>query len=84
MIETCRREGRALVTLDLDFANPLDYRPSEYTGIAVLRLPKKATAEDLLQAIHTLVKGLEQNQLPGKLWIVEKGRIRLYQQDDEL
>jgi predicted nuclease of predicted toxin-antitoxin system len=84
VIETCRREGRALVTLDLDFANPLDYRPSEYTGIAVLRLPKKATAEDLLQAIHTLVKGLEQNQLPGKLWIVEKGRIRLYQQDDEL
>ena len=47
IIETCRREGRALVTLDLDFANPLDYRPSEYAGIAVLRLPKKATPKDL-------------------------------------
>ena len=41
VIEACRREGRALVTLDLDFANPLDYRPSEYTGIAVLRCPRK-------------------------------------------
>ena len=83
VIEACRREGRALVTLDLDFANPLDYRPSEYAGIAVLRLPKKATPEDLLQTIETFAKGLEQNPLAGRLWIVEQGRIRLYQQDDE-
>ena len=84
VIEACRREGRALVTLDLDFANPLDFRPSEYAGIAVLRLPKKATAEDLRQGIETFAKGLLQNPLAGKLWIVEKGRIRIYQQDDEL
>jgi predicted nuclease of predicted toxin-antitoxin system len=83
VIETCRREGRALVTLDLDFANTLDYRPSEYAGIAVLRLPKKTTPEDLAQTIETFTKGLEQNLLAGKLWIVEKGRIRLYQQNDE-
>ena len=83
VIETCRREGRALVTLDLDFANTLDYRPSEYAGIAVLRLPKKTTPEDLAQIIETLAKGLEQNPLAGKLWIVEKVRIRLYQQDDQ-
>jgi len=30
VIEACRREGRPLVTLDLDFANPLDYLPSKY------------------------------------------------------
>jgi predicted nuclease of predicted toxin-antitoxin system len=83
VIATCRREGRALVTLDLDFANTLDYRPSEYAGIAVLRLPKKTTPEDFLQTIETFAKGLEQNPLAGKLWIVEKGRIRLYQQNDE-
>ena len=83
LIEACRREGRALVTLDLDFANPLDYRPSEYPGIAVLRLPRKTTVDDLLQTIETFAKGLEQNSLAGRLWIVEKGRIRLYQQDGE-
>jgi predicted nuclease of predicted toxin-antitoxin system len=83
VIAACRREGRALPTLDLDFANPLHYRPIEYAGIAVLRLPKKATAEDLLQTIRTLAKGLEENPLAGKLWIVEKGRIRLYQRDDQ-
>jgi len=71
------------VTLDLDFANPMDYRPSEYPGIAVLRPPKKTTVDDLIQTIATFAKGLEQNPLAGRLWIVEKGRIRLYQQDDE-
>jgi hypothetical protein len=59
------------------------YRPSAYTGIAVLRLPKEATSDDLRQTIETLVKGLEQNPLFGKSWIIEKGRIRLYQEDDE-
>jgi predicted nuclease of predicted toxin-antitoxin system len=79
LIEICRREGRGLVTLDLDFANPLRFRPADYPGIAVLRLPKRATAEDLLQTIGTLARGLEANPLGGKLWIVEKGRLRVYQ-----
>ncbi len=35
------------------------------------------------QTIKTLANGLEQNPLAGKLWIVEKGPIRLYQQDDQ-
>ena len=70
------------MTLDLDFANPLDYRPSEYAGIAVLRLPRKFTAEDLCQTVETLAKGSKLNSLAGKLWIVEKGRIRIYEQDD--
>lgn len=72
LIEICRREGRALVTLDLDFANPLHFPPGEYPGIAVLRLPPKATAEDQLQTIETFALGLEQNPLAGQLWIVEK------------
>ena len=83
LLETCRREGRALVTLDLDFANPLDYCPSEYPGIAVLRLPKNTSAVDLLQTLETFAKGLEQHPLAGRLWIVESGRIRLFQPDDD-
>jgi predicted nuclease of predicted toxin-antitoxin system len=79
LIEVCRDEGRALVTLDLDFANPIEFCPADYPGIAVLRLPKKATAEDLLQAIETLVRGLAQHSLAGRLWIVEAARIRVYE-----
>lgn len=41
LIEVCLQEDRCLVTLDLDFANPLIFNPEEYRGIAVLRLPSQ-------------------------------------------
>jgi predicted nuclease of predicted toxin-antitoxin system len=80
IIECCRREGRALVSLDLDFANPLHFRPSDYSGIAILRLPRKPSREDLLKAVRTLAAGLERENLDGKLWVVEAGRIRVFQE----
>jgi predicted nuclease of predicted toxin-antitoxin system len=80
LIACCRREKRSLVSLDLDFANPLHFRPSDYSGIAVLRLPRKPSHEDLLQAVRTLVGGLEREKLDGKLWIVETARIRVFQE----
>jgi predicted nuclease of predicted toxin-antitoxin system len=54
LIERCRREKRALVSLDLDFANPLQFKPSHYAGIAVLRLPRKPSRQHLLIAVRTL------------------------------
>jgi predicted nuclease of predicted toxin-antitoxin system len=83
VIDLCQREERGLITLDLDFANPLNFRPSEYPGIAVLRLSKNATAEDLLDLVRTLAEGLKRQQLTGRLWIVEKGRIRIYQEEPQ-
>ncbi len=41
LLEYCRAEGRCLVTLDLDFANPLVFLPSRYPGIAVLASLRK-------------------------------------------
>jgi predicted nuclease of predicted toxin-antitoxin system len=35
LIEHCGAEDRCLVTLDLDFANPLVFQPSRYAGVAV-------------------------------------------------
>jgi hypothetical protein len=81
LLEQCRGDGRALVTLDLDFANPLRFLPSRSAGIAVLRLPKKPSRADLLAAIRTLARALEREELEGKLWIVETGRIRVFQEE---
>jgi hypothetical protein len=64
----------------LDFANPLHFLPSNYSGIAVLRLPRKPSHADLLQAVRTLAAGLERENLAGKLWVVEAGRIRVFQE----
>lgn len=83
LIDICREERRCLVTLDLDFGNPLLFKPSEYAGIAVLRLPPKPSPEDLFETVRTLIVGLRQGEIVGKLWIVQRGKIREYQQPEE-
>ena len=80
LIEVCRSERKCLVTLDLDFGNPLRFDPSRYSGIVVLRLPLEFTAGNLLDAIRTLAIGLADSDVAGKLWIVQRGRIREYHQ----
>lgn len=79
LIDVCRKEQRCLITLDLDFANPLLFKPTDYPGIAVLRLPYSPTPKDLYETIKTLIAGLAREDITGKLWIVQRGRIRTYQ-----
>ena len=76
LIELCLREGRCLVTLDLDFRNPLLFHPAKYSGIAVLRLPARPSHRDLLEVAETLATALIHKRVEGKLWIAQKGRIR--------
>ncbi len=83
LAEICRRERRCLVTLDLDFGNPLVFRPAGGPGIAVLRLPPKPSHDDLLDVAQTLARGLVQRDIEGKLWIVQKDRIREYQPEED-
>ena len=47
LIAVCQRELRCLVTLDLEFGNPLLYNPAKHAGIAVLRLPSRPSWKDL-------------------------------------
>src|SRR5579871_4296161 len=82
LIELCRKEGRALVTLDLEFGNPLLYRPSKYAGIAVVRLSRDPSHRELMSAMRTLANALAANPLAGNLWIVQARRVRFYQPDN--
>lgn len=82
LIEICREERRCLVTLDMDFGNPILFKPSLYYGIAVLRLPPRPSHADLLDTIRTLISGLAKENIEGKLWIVQRGRFRAYQPDE--
>ncbi len=83
LIEVCQAEERCLITLDLDFSNPLQFNPQNYSGIVVLRLPPRANPQDLDEAIETLIGGLKKENIMGQLWIVQRGRIRIYQQEVE-
>lgn len=78
VIQTSHSESRCLVTLDLDFSNPLRFRPADYSGIAVIRLSGRASYTELLAAVTTFAKALETESIVAKLWIVETGRIRIY------
>ncbi|NKB72803.1 MAG: hypothetical protein GKR89_37505 [Candidatus Latescibacteria bacterium] len=83
LIAVCRDEGRCLITLDLDFSNPLVFPPSDYGGIAVLRLPPKSGPDDLRDLLKTLIGGLASGPIEGKLWIIQRGRIREYQETED-
>jgi predicted nuclease of predicted toxin-antitoxin system len=76
--DACRASGRTLITLDLDFSNPLRFPPSATEGIVVIRPPLP-----LLPLIETTLRNalrhIKSHALKGKLWIVEPGRIRVYE-----
>ena len=81
LIDICHKEKRCLVTLDLDFGNPLLFDPKKYSGIAVMRLPSKCSYQDLINGIQMLEAGLAKTDISGKLWIIQPTRIREYQQE---
>lgn len=77
--DACRSEGRALVTFDLDFANPVRFDPGATAGIVVLRMPRHPTRADLGQVADRLLEALARSDPRGRLWIVERDRIRQYE-----
>jgi predicted nuclease of predicted toxin-antitoxin system len=83
VIQAAHAESRCLVTLDLDFANPLRFKPANYSGIAVIRLSGRASYSELVAAVRTFEIALETEAVTGKRWIVEIGRIRIYRPQDD-
>lgn len=79
--ETCLREKRCLVTLDLDFADVTRFQPPPDTGVVVVRLPRNPTFLLLAGLVRDLLSALQAETLLGRLWIVEPGRIRIHQSE---
>ena len=71
-----QREGRALITLDLGFADIRAYPPQQYHGLVVLRLPRQ-DKKHVVNICERLVPSLSKEPLRGRLWIVEATRIRV-------
>lgn len=79
LINVCRQEERCLVTADRGFGNRMRFNPSEYAGIVVIRLTSRANFTEWREARETLILGLEQAEVFGKLWIIRQGTIHEYQ-----
>ena len=72
----CQRERRALVTLDMDFADIRTYPPKQFLGLIVLRL-RRQDKPRVLEILSHLVAVLSREPLQHCLWIVEEDRIRI-------
>lgn len=83
LINICRSEERCLVTADRGFGNRMRFPPLDYSGIVLVRLPSSATFADWREAVDTLILGLEQAEVMGKLWIIQGERLQEYQSIEE-
>ena len=83
LFHACAEEQRALVTLDHDFCQVLRFPPEQSAGVAILELPPRASRDALLDRIRELLQLLESRPLEGELWIVEPGRVRVRQGEDQ-
>jgi len=72
----CQDESRALVTLDVGFANVQTYPPEEYRGLIVMRL-RRQDKPSVLSALRAALPLLDSESLDRALWIVEEGRVRI-------
>lgn len=80
--QACRSTGCVLVTLDLDFSNPLRFPPGDTEGVVVVRPPRPILP--LIRAtIASALPELKLRQLRGRLWIIEPGRVRMYEPGEE-
>lgn len=79
----CIREKRILVTLDLDFSNPFRFPPSPTEGIVVIR-PTRPTLSQIRAILVGVLPDLKRQSLRGRLWIVEPGRVRLYDPEEDV
>ena len=72
----CQQEGRALITLDTDFSDIRTYPPADYPGLIVLRLARQGVPE-VTRVVRRLLEVFATNDCHGRLWIVERDRIRV-------
>jgi predicted nuclease of predicted toxin-antitoxin system len=79
VLRICTAEQRILVTLDLDFANPITYDPRATSGIAVLRMSRNPAPSELTAAVATLLRAFTEHAIEKSLWIVRHDRIRVWQ-----
>lgn len=69
-------EERALVTLDLDFADIRKHPPEDYAGLVVLRLNHQDKSH-VLQVMRRLLPIFVREEVRGSLWVVGEGHIRI-------
>lgn len=76
--EHARREAQILVTRDFDFADVLAYPPEQHAGVIVIAAPVTFSVAAICALLQVFLADSERIvALPGRLAILEPGRVRL-------
>ncbi|HEY5312987.1 MAG TPA: DUF5615 family PIN-like protein [Pirellulales bacterium] len=76
LAEHCRAENRAIVTLDLDFADIRIFPPADHAGLIVLRVVDQSRPH-LLSVVRRTLDLLTREPVVGRLWIVSAAGVRI-------
>jgi predicted nuclease of predicted toxin-antitoxin system len=76
LAQHCANEDRAIVTLDLDFADIRAFPPVATPGIIVLRVHEQSRSTVLLAMAH-VIELLKTESVAGRLWMVTDAGIRI-------
>ena len=82
LAEVCGREGRAFVTLDMDFADIRTYPPEQYAGFIVLR-PGRQDKQHVMHVFGRAMPLLALESLEKRLWIVDEHSVRMRAGNEE-
>ncbi|MCS7336894.1 MAG: DUF5615 family PIN-like protein [Verrucomicrobiae bacterium] len=73
-----QKHNACLLTGDFGFADVRNYPPEAYPGLVVLELPRNASATFILRLLENFLRQSDiVERLPGRLAIIEPGRVRL-------
>ncbi|MBN1399203.1 MAG: DUF5615 family PIN-like protein [Anaerolineae bacterium] len=72
----CQQEQRALITLDMGFADIRTYPPAQFPGLIVLRLRSQGKPH-ILATLDRLMPMLSTEPIENLLWIVDESQIRI-------
>jgi predicted nuclease of predicted toxin-antitoxin system len=76
LAQHCIAEDRAVVTLDLDFADIRTFPPAAYAGLIVLRVGDQSRPH-ILSVMARVIELLKSETLKGQLWIVSEADVRI-------
>jgi predicted nuclease of predicted toxin-antitoxin system len=79
--DVCADEHRALITLDLDFADIRRYPPQEFHGLIVLRV-RSQDVDHVISVLRRLIPLMTSESLSHRLWIVDEATLRVRPGED--
>ncbi len=76
VLDTAQSEGRVLITMDKGLSNTIRFPPQRYAGIVVLRLAEPIALASIDHGIGVFMDAAMTRSPVGRLWIVDRERVR--------